>query len=703
MWRRGALRVLCTLVWLVFPWQSLPAQTLLMEERAGMEVSFGWGGVVISDRWCPVRINVVGGSEAVAGSLFVTTGEGPITHQRIRMPFVATPNATFPFDVAMALPANTSWGDDERWVSVRMADSRGKGIVAGRWYASPRQDQLALPYPAPGSTAMIISVGDSTLKSIQHRWGNAIDDPGTHSVEPEIWAYVDHEQVDVQYLSAATMAYESLAVLVLARRHIDRVPTDVRKAILDWVRRGGTLVLMTDDASPDLRRWLPDEVVTSDILPAEPQIARPELRRFRITEQGEALGWSVSDPLQDMTWDDDELPAPAPGWVATGPCGLGTIRLLAVDPRHLVPEDALRLTWEELLSPLMVTTSLPSRHGWMSESRAKASRRALLDELAGKLDQAQPFPYLIILAFAVLFIVAVTIFDYVLVRRLRLSARSWISALTWISIFSGIAYVTPRLVRTGDAQWRRITIADMAPTLGVGWEDGVSGFFASHPDRVGIDDELGWWQSISAIRWGAPYISPTLNTTQPGSNVPAPIPVNVWTFVTLTDESPPPEVVPDVRLIQGPDGMTVSVAFAEPHRVRSAVIWKDDGFWPCALTSSDNVAWSGPLAERSRISWERVLEQPVAEAATWTIRDASWYGYDASDVGGNVPGLAVGLDGPRRRTEAMRRYVESAEWVVVALYCDDAPCDVAVADAANSSCERVYRILIPYEPEEYEP
>ncbi|MCA9311279.1 MAG: hypothetical protein KDA21_08745, partial [Phycisphaerales bacterium] len=486
-----------------------PARSQQIDNRPDCRVDFGFNGMMVGGHWNPMRIYVIGSTQPVSGDLIITLGVHSRVTGRVSVPYVATPNATFPFDVAIAPVSSTWFGNDGRWVSVTMTDRSGRSIRKYTWNTSPRGGQLGLtPPPLTDTSLLIVSTGSSSLRSIRNAWGSSTqaDDVNWNSQEVDRWQFSAVAEVEPASLPTISMTWDGASLAVIQGRDIDAVPVDARRALLEWVERGGRLFLVLGDAAPDLSRWLPDDVFETDVTPADPETARPAVRRFDITPLGKRLGWTAEDPLD----------AGAPGWVATGPRGLGIIRVAAGDPRDVIADsETLVLSWQQLLEPMLADTAPPAYASWFAQGHAVTARRQALDTLAESLASAEPFPFLFVVIFALCFTLVLSLIDYLLIRRTRLGWRGIFTAFVWLTLFAAIGYAVPLLTRSGESQWRRLSLVDIAPDFGVAWEEGVTGVYSAHTQRIGFDGADGWWTSVDPVNWSPTWEGTAITAHQP--------------------------------------------------------------------------------------------------------------------------------------------------------------------------------------------
>lgn len=289
-------------------------------------IEAGWGGSAVSSTWTPVRLRVTGGAEDIRGLVEVLIeyrfGASPQA-KTARMPVGA-------YGREIALPSGASlevtmWVPAEGWHTARL--SSGSETLA----------EAAVPLDLTRDGWPLIAVladAPAVVRAL-----GAIELPYQGLPIPLAVA-----ELAAAAIPASSERFEAVSALVVQGASTAALTASQRGAVLDWVRRGGHLVIAGGPSGVESARVLPEEALPIEY--ANAVAAAP------IGGLGE---WLASDIVGAATDDraGGELPSTAPiatfrlapdaaGVLLAGPAsaplawratlGRGTVTVLAADP-----------------------------------------------------------------------------------------------------------------------------------------------------------------------------------------------------------------------------------------------------------------------------------------------------------------------------------------------------------------------------------
>ncbi len=471
----------------------------------------GWKGVLVPERWCPVRVTITGPGrgpilEAMDAVLTISYLQDATQESRITQRVTLTPGRTLDVHAAICIPRFAPR------LRITLSTPRGRVLSSINYSeAVSRPDDVPLP-PILDIGALaclrVVKLGDNT-REVPAQTLAAFQPASGFSGANQFSTLVESRPADLPQQSAA---YEGLGVLVIhADAEVDR---RAQAAIGEWVLSGGRLVVISERTADSWRAWLPPgpagelvesrppeplslpgEVISAlarSVKPPPPTFVAPPVpgeslsgqtpsssepletasfsqaplgsiraRLFTLTGLGAAQGWS-------LRWLD---PAGG-GLLAEGPVGYGFVTILALEPAAFVASrtdaDAAGL-WADAFSTAL-RDQTPSRDdqnvgGWgYAESsghthKAQQSLASILDLMANVTPVDLPIFIALFIAIALLAIL-VGPGDFLLLRRRARRHLSWLTALIWISISGAAAFVGPVLLRGSDSRIARLSVID---------------------------------------------------------------------------------------------------------------------------------------------------------------------------------------------------------------------------------------------------
>ena len=136
--------------------------------------------------------------------------------------------------------------------------------------------------------------------------------------------------------------------------------------------------------------------------------------------------------------------------------------------------------------------------------------------------------------------------DYFVLKRLDRLPLTWLTSLGWIVIFTVGAYYGVQYLRGGRMQLRAVSVVDGIAGTDCTWATYYSGLFAPQSDDYRLEglDTRQWWSGIAPTEEQLGAFRPETGTRQihciqaDGANLPASVPISIWTVQTLMTETP---------------------------------------------------------------------------------------------------------------------------------------------------------------------
>lgn len=253
--------------------------------------------------------------------------------------------------------------------------------------------------------------------------------------------------VDLEDLPPIAAAWQALDVLVLNNVDSGQLSADQRGAMDAWIALGGQLVVTGganwQSTTAGLAEWLPVSVTGTATIADLPALAG-------------AFGIPLRDPgpylVATGTLETGELLVHQNGLplLATVSRGAGHVSYLALDPQlaPLADWDGSPLLWA------LVTALIPEQPFWAAGVRDVQAAGAA----AGSLTSLQLPSGWLLLAFLLVYILAIGPVSYVVLKRRGRLELAWITTPALIVLFTFIAYVAGSQLRGNDAILNQLSI-----------------------------------------------------------------------------------------------------------------------------------------------------------------------------------------------------------------------------------------------------
>lgn len=530
-----------------------------------LTVSAGWGERTRPGRWVPVFLTVSSEQpQNVLAELYVPTDES--NAMVIRQAF-----ATGPGPVVYPVYAPLSEGPQNALSVVLRSAETGRTVarqVMDRYDpASPTYAYVPAPVSANETLGGISGRGTSLAQLERQFAGSRLN---TGFLPPS-------------RVPAAPIGFDSLDLLILNQPDFNRSSTDrshlahpQQKAIVDWVRAGGHLLLWPGEQA------LPESSPLLEVLPAR----IGDVRALGLTpEQVASSGLPVrfaEMKSRALTPHEGAETVPLIGDAVgyRSRFGLGSITLLPFDASGLVflDGDGARQFWKPLLDEVVPVP-------WVSGEEPSAARRwndpyVLTAEARrhGALVAAMEhvgnipgvgrfgFSYVALVLMAMMLVVGPV--DWFVLKRLGHQPWTWATTAGWIVLITTGAIYLGHLFKSGDLHLRTLTVTDQAQGATVA-DTELLGIYSPRTRSYELEvPPNGWWQPTMLPGLPSNRRRETFFHQDYRGNRPLPMRMNVWNLKFLqaeTIESGPPLIDAKLTLrIEEPGRRSV---LGRPHLV----------------------------------------------------------------------------------------------------------------------------------------
>lgn len=515
--------------------------------RTSLDVEYGWGQWVRPGRWTPVTI-VVSDPKVRGAILEVYAPQAGSNAMRVRQGFALGPTPTvFPLYVPL-IP-----GGGET-LSVLISDAE-TGKTLARYPLDP--DTYSGRNNFMEATRRLVGVSGQYTSWQLLQGQDGVARLATGHLKPEL-------------LPAAPVGYDSLDLLILHSPNLLQIDVAQQKAILDWVRGGGNLLLWPgDDPIPErgpLVENLPCTVGGPIEIPLGDAAKNLGSGRRITGVRGRALTPAAGAEAITLLGSPESTAYARRlglGRVVVAPTDLSQLRFDSSD------KDAQ--LWRPLLAGMGLLneeqpTGQNNRSYWgvdpdvQRESVAVSNLQNQLADVPG----AGRFGFSYVATVLLGMMVIVGPVDWFVLKRLGRQPWTWATTAGWIGLVTLGALYAGHFFKSGDLHYRSVTLIDQAgdatvgrgsltciysprttdyhldaPATGAATEapDGGAG---AGPDPFREPPD-GWWEPSSA-QANYYYGSHGLKTDVPfrqtqGGNAPGALLINVWNMRFLRSRS----------------------------------------------------------------------------------------------------------------------------------------------------------------------
>ncbi len=541
-----------------------------------IDVGAGDGG--FRTGFIPVRVWLTSRVRSHNAVISVRTTQDSTQEAVVRVNATTTPGVVTPHDLLVSINARAERlevviDSDER--SIR----RSLGRVAGT--------DDSLPPPANDSLNLLI-VGDVPAAATTLSQPDPQQPPSDKATPGSPWRYLTVSVARPDELYLAWLAYDCVDAVVTTPDALSKADPRAKASLLQWVEGGGSLLLVAADpgslwrvpwtgrddlpvtlheaaevaCAADLVTRLRTQSFETAVASQEgdPVTFTTRTRTLSLTDEGRSNGWRLH-----LATEGDQ------GLVATGPYGAGRIGIIAADPQRLAP--TLSVEAAKTVYRFATATIVPSARiedlRWAGANGAasafnpfaqvafESSQSAVTTALnadTGDIPPVSPWSLLaIVIIAAALGLLVGPIDGYLVRRRSRRGATTWLTAMGWIGMATILAVALPLIMRSGrttiNSSESVDVLVDDPSRPGRQWSTMLVALFADGPieGRIQGLPEGSWVRGVSANDrwWGDDDISlsPLRITLSTGSDgTPRAtlddIDQGQWTLRTLLARSP---------------------------------------------------------------------------------------------------------------------------------------------------------------------
>jgi hypothetical protein len=375
-------------------------------------------------------------------------------------------------------------------------------------------------------------------------------------------APVQSGYVSQELLPATPVGYDQLDALVLNQPELHRLQVDQQRAIADWVRAGGTVILWPGPGP------LPSSGPIMDILPCKIgdnqyfQFDPAAVSRAGLPARFAKLkGRGLSNPTADakvVPFLESTQPLAYRHWV-----GYGQVIIVAADISQLVFDSSEKAQdfWRELLAgavPIPEFDPNTQNRYWENQSRRNVPLQQTLDWL-GDVPGAGQFGFSYIAGTLLALMAIVGPVDWFVLKRLGRQPWTWVTITGWIGVVTCSAIYLGHVFKAGDLYFRTASIVDEAGGERVAATDIFGLYSPQTRDYEFATDPESWWRPASDNNYyGGGGLEREIACHQDyRGNRPEPMQINVWNLRYLEGEElgPAPPLL-EAKLKQSGDRIT---------------------------------------------------------------------------------------------------------------------------------------------------
>jgi len=576
------------------------------EDPFNVDCFFGWGGFYRPMEWTPLEIGIgTTLKEPFAGAIEVAVPQDEQNTLRVSHRFVVT------VDLPLRLPLVTKIAYGASRCSLRLTDRNGRSC----W----RADINLLDFTSGTRAVTPVGQTDLLIGLVGRRTFGVLKLPleavsvfAERADSSQGKVYVGDKVPNM--VPWDWTGFASLDLLILYDPDWDQMRPDQVKAIVDWIAGGGkALVVLGNIGLPEgLLKGLGLDVAPLRQLDLAPDLlARLQLQ----TDQAASVPCfplGLHDPGAAYRCEVTDANACV---FAVMPVGFGRIGVLGFDPAGLGESQASRSSpfWAELIcaileDPLVLPAAGASSEPRMPVGRSGPGQRNIAENqyqirtirMAGpatqeasgsqqqqwsfstskshvvatqilgylqSISQMRPLSIWPILGLLVLLALLIGPVDYLVLKRLDRQPWTWVTSGFWIVAFTVGAYYGVQALRGGSLQLRVVSVLDGIAGTDRAWATHYSGLFAPRSDQYQFEDLAAnqWWSGIAPVGTQV-YQNPQHLGSRDiyclqhdGGNLPAALPVNIWTMQYTITEQAIPDLPVQATVRREGDGVRIEV------------------------------------------------------------------------------------------------------------------------------------------------
>jgi len=608
---------------------------------------FGWDSCYRPMEWTTVNVGISSTlTEPFQGVLSISAQQDGLNNLIINHEFVLTPN------VRLNIPLVTKFAYGAEKCFIRISTPEGKTVWSKSYNLWDYSQNKQVLHSLSENDLMVGLVG-------QRKYGILkLEQEAACKYSRSIGRVYVKDKLPAQ-LPWDWTGYCALDILVLYDADMSQCNASQLKAIEQWVRNGGKvlLILSSHPLSQDnpLVSSLPFDVLDSEQYAIPPVVADKINLTFEKPE--EVVTWPIktnnSKLCEFVTTTQDTAV-----W-GVGYCGFGRIGVLSFDPSLLeksAPSPSLQF-WVHLLSSVLVDSVIRDQQPALPERPENESYRpnqfqyelhqvqtmSVRDIIPNVNTEEKDFPdyysnrygigleqagsnavmeYLLnipqmrplsiwwVILLLVLLAVLLGPVDYIVLKKLDRQPLTWLTCTFWIIVFTAGAYYGVQALRSGELQYRSVTVLDSTAQDDSIWSATHAGLFAPKSDKYQLDGikNRQWWSAVSPERREIYSYRGTQNATRnvycmqyDGANMPYALPVNIWTMQCLLCEEPLESFPIRATVKKQKNQITAEISNLSDMRLeRGYIVFSDNGVFEFdALDPVTTKTFTGPLKKKN--------------------------------------------------------------------------------------------------------
>jgi hypothetical protein len=586
--------------------------------------------------WCPVYVTL-------------KAGANPITRDALRLVVKTTDADDTPFRYTRAVPAMqpeerltvltyTRPGTSAASVDVQVEAPDGRvAQTFPRFPLNAARDALEPKEP------LLVAVGSSTLRP----------DPAAQIDENDPNAVKQEEEIktknlalleSVEQMPDEWFGYEAADVVVLATgkdRFVSQLSKDTTgrlKALVEWVRRGGRLVISVGKHHQEVADLLKNTgLIACDLPPGQPPVTLPLVPRLQawvntpigqpllksievtVVEPRPGKGVTVLVQEEDKRQKDKAVERPL---LLQGSCGLGRVVLITFDveaPSPFAVWPGRREFWEKLQKELRVRTDPPPKAvgpdpgNLNANPNNPAEASELLAEMQRNLETFDEVPTISfgwVALFTLFYIVLIGPLDYFILKRfLKRLELTWVTFPATVLLVSVTAYLIAYWVKGDDLHIKKVDLVEIDlhdnTATGMTW-------FALFSPRI---------QNFTVgVEPAPPWVAPPTDDD---------LPIRSWTAKPQATPNRPIHST-TVAVFSAPEAgrrAASSALYSQPYDYTDSATGLEKVPIPVWATRSFTASWTAPLPK----------EKPPVEASLRLPRPGGGEPLPLGEITNNLP------------------------------------------------------------------
>jgi len=497
--------------------------------QVSMRVDVGFGGLYRQGAWTPVYVTVTD-SRTESAVLQITSPHGSISAMHISQDITIGPAPTM---YEVFVPLYQSMGSTHVSISAGNHELAWKEIAD---YGSAVNGAFPVPPADNGDVVVALSGRGSSAAILQ----SDLNMPACKSG----WVAQSH-------LPFSAIGYDGVDALILDSPTWSQIDPDSEKAIVDWVRAGGNLILWPGQGAAP-----PPGDVLAAVLPA--QIGLP--RTFSVSAADrDVLG--LGERFASLTGHDLQPRAGAAAMRFFGEnsgsdaavgyrqrVGLGNILILPVDLglAQFIDGQKRAAFWSLLIEDVVPDAAqrLSSPNGGYGGNMDQAYSSAVTNaaQLTGDVPGLGRFDFSYIAICLIGLMIVVGPVDWFVLRKLGMQPWTWVTTAGWIVLVTTAAIEAGYWLKSGDLYFNTVRVVDEVndgDAVQVA-SRGVVAIYSPQSARYDIEPAAGgWWEPLLGQTYmgGQQSIENMDFVQHRDSTVPDNVLVRIWDIRFLRDEA----------------------------------------------------------------------------------------------------------------------------------------------------------------------